>query len=138
MLENQDWMRLIDGLVRATNGGQLEWQGDDSRTRSIYSWMASGLATSFGAGRTRLLASTTRSAYEVAAAPGGLAPHSLSVWELKGSAPPKKLGTIESSVHGLSLTSGINEALRSLWEAAAATIEPGDAVVDRLLSEFDS
>lgn len=136
MLDDQDWARLIDGLVRATSDGRLEWQGDDSGARTLYAAMASGLASAIGGGRTRLKASTGRSAYEIAAAPGGLAPHTLTVWETSGSTP-KQIGSIESSVHGLAMRAGINDALRRLWSAAAATIEPGDVVVDRLLGELE-
>lgn len=136
MLDDQDWARLIDGLVRATSDGRLEWQGDDSDARSVFATFASGVASAIGGGRTRLKASTARSVYEIAAAPGGLAPHSLTVWEIGGSTA-KKIGAVESSVHGLEMSAGINEALRRLWSAAAATIEPGDVVVDRLLGELE-
>ncbi|GAA2910609.1 hypothetical protein GCM10017596_09410 [Microbacterium keratanolyticum] len=136
MLEDQDWVRLIAGLVSATRDGRLEWQGDDSSARSVYASMASGIASALGTARTRLRATTARSAYEVSASPGGLAPHALSVWEVDGSTH-KKIGTVESSVRSLEMREGINEALRALWSVAAATIEPGNVVVDRLLGELE-
>lgn len=139
MLSDGDWTRLIDGLITATEAGRLDWQGEGVRQGGIagvYAASGASLSRLIAAGRTRLTATTTKSIYEVSASHGGLAPFGLKVWERTGF-NQKEIGSVDSSVSAGAMRSGVNDALRALWNAAAATVEPGDVIVDRLLEDLE-
>lgn len=140
MLSNRDWGRLIEGLLHATREGRLEWRGegmDDAASvfSSLNSVSTYARALAAAVGRTALTAATSGATYEVSAASGGLAPYVLKVWERDGSGE-KEVGSIESSVRPIAMTSGLNDSLKGLWTAAAATVESGTVIVDRLLGEL--
>lgn len=138
MLSDADWTRLIAGLVEATKADRLEWRGEGASGIGGFAALTSAATISklIGGRRVRLTADTAHSIFEVSASEGGLAPYALRAWEKKGFTP-KEVGSIESSTSPLAMRSGLNDALSALWSAAAATVESGDVIVDRLLEDLE-
>lgn len=138
MLDSQAWDRLLKGLIRATDRGDLVWEGKK---------YAAGYGAATALTRTalsplidqRVLRASSKSViYELTADSFGRPPYELAVWE-EVDDRKTPIGTVKSStavqVHNSYLR---NMDLERLYQSAAASIVDSDAVVDRLLGELGS
>lgn len=131
MLNNESWSRLLDGLIRATENGELEWQ-------RIQASSPFGVALTISALRDKaVLRAYSKSAmYTISSEGLGLAPYELSVLEKVGQ-DLKEIGTVRSSTMVESMPRyQINEKLQLLFHRADSLAEDPGAVVDRLLGDF--
>lgn len=131
MLDNRSWARLLDGLILATEHGELEWHGIEASSPF-------GVMVSIAALRDkRVLRAYAKSAmYSISSEGFGSAPYELSVAEKVGQ-ELKEIGTIRSSTMvGATELYQINEKLESLFRKANSQAEEPGAVVDRLLGDF--
>lgn len=131
MLDNESWSKLLDGLLRATDDGGLEWQRIE--TSSPF-----GTALSFAALRDhRTLRAYAKSAvYTISSEGFASAPYELTVHEKVGL-DLKEIGTLRSSTMvGATAVFQINQKLETLFRKADSSAEEPGAVVDRLLGDF--
>lgn len=131
MLDNKSWERLLDGLILATERGELEWQ----RMQAISPF---GIATSSSFLRDqRVLRAFAKSAmYSISSEGFGSAPYELTVSEKVGQ-ELKEIGSVRSSTMvNMAGTLLMNGKLETLFRKADSTAEDPGAVVDRLLGDF--
>lgn len=132
MLDNQSWLRLIDGLITATKSGRLEWDASDRRSKMsvIASAPAGGLPSA------QLFSAQVDGAhYELSSEdPRGRAPYALLVREISRPGKLKLIGELRSSVEiSDGQTMRLNSSLEQLYRVVDSTVEPPSAVVSRLL-----
>lgn len=138
MLDSQSWDRLLQGLIRATEKGDLVWEGKKYAAGYGGTTALTRSALSPLIDQRVLRASSKSTTYELTADSFGRPPYELAVW---GDVDDRKtpIGTIKSStsvqVHNSYLR---NMSLERLFQLAAASVVDSDAVVDRLLGELGS
>jgi len=133
MLDNESWLRLLDGLITATKFGKLEWEVLD-RERQLNS--AKRIMSSGPEGASRYFITQAEGAsYELSSEdPRGRAPYELTVREISKSARLKHIGTLRSSVAVQEpSTMKMNQTLEQLFRVVDSSVEPASAVVSRLL-----
>ena len=136
MLEREDWLKLISGLVLATEERKLDWEPRDHRfaDEKIHRIDESV----FDRWRPLVYFATRPSgSYEISSADGyGNAPYELTVWYQKGT----KLVPLDRLVSTTDLTNmenrQLNVHLGNLFRIVQITTEDTSDIVSRLLGDL--
>ncbi|WDG17489.1 hypothetical protein [Microbacterium sp. Clip185] len=126
MFTVDDWTRLIDGLVDATESGRLRWEEE----MPLPGPGGMSLAVVIRGDRT-IKARGKDSLYELSSS-GGTAPFELSVSEKQGH-EWRTVDVLHSTPRYGDARFVLNQKLSELSLVAENTIERGSDVVDRLL-----
>lgn len=138
MLTTEAWLRLIDGLVKATRLGGLKWTVITPGSRPALSRTALELEKVLPGDRPRFFeARTSSTRYELLSDDRfGRAPYALRVRERNGQSW-NLIGEITSSTNiGDRDRYEINLRLEALFEIVGDTVESADQIVSRLLQDL--
>jgi hypothetical protein len=133
MLDNESWLRLLDGLITATKLGKLQWEALGGNGELPVTTKAALMGT---ASREKHFSARSEGvSYELSSEdPRGRAPYELVVRELGRTRQLKQIGTLRSSVEiRHAQTMRLNSVLEQLFQVVDSSIEPPSAVVSRLL-----
>lgn len=135
MLENEDWIKLLNGLQNATENQKVAWEEVTDRTRTRSVTAVDAVLDAWNRDRT-LVAMNRNTRYELSSAAQGRAPFELYVLEVTPRST-KTIGKVRSSS---AVSQGdnrlINVLLEQLYQTATEGIESGGEVVDRLLGDL--
>ncbi|WP_230011140.1 hypothetical protein, partial [Microbacterium sp. Bi128] len=122
MLSEADWIRLINGLLVATNSGRIRWE-EVNMKESAASLL---FAVDAVYGGRQLTAVHNQTRYELSGREGGRPPFELRIIEPSAEGGPRTVDKVKSSA---SATSNgwyeVNAALDRLFDSASAGVESG-------------
>lgn len=137
MLEREDWLKLISGLVSSTEERRLEWEQRDHKFGEDKIHRINDSA--FDRWRPLVYFATRPSgSYELSSVDGyGKAPYELTVWYQRGS----KLVPLDHLVSTTDITNmenrQLNVQLGNLFRTVQNTTDGTADIVSRLLGDLD-
>jgi hypothetical protein len=131
------WIKLLSGLISATEAGTLEWESRSGRAGVGMSAIARFAVDSINQAVV-FRATADTATYELSSGDAfARAPFELDVYDTRTN-PTKLLGSCRSS-SDFTVTGQLqaNQLLENLFEVVSGSVESPDELVDRLLSEIE-